>query len=96
FRLLALALPGAGVLDSPWGGMLLLSWGSVMAALAPATGLVFFPNLPFLEQAGSQAALLSALILTYVLNTLTFVTAEVRHARRVRRDDPDAEPQPTP
>ncbi|GAA5437804.1 hypothetical protein M8445_05335 [Deinococcus aquaticus] len=96
FRLLALALPGAGVLDSPWGGMLLLSWGSVMAALAPATGLVFFPNLPFLEQAGSQAALLSALILTYVLNTLTFVTAEVRHARRVRRDDPDAEPQATP
>ncbi|GAA0506015.1 hypothetical protein GCM10008937_12340 [Deinococcus depolymerans] len=89
FRLLALLLPGSSLIDSPWGGMLLLAWGAAAAGLAPATGLISFPTLPNLTLAGAQAALTGALILTYLLNTLAFVAAEIRHARRVRRAGPD-------
>ena len=75
--------PGAALLDSPWGGVLLGAWGAVVAALLPLSGLVVFANLPLV---GAQAALLGALGVTYALNTLAFVLAEVRHARRVGRE----------
>jgi len=83
FRVLGLLLPGASLLDSPWGGVLLGAWGAVVAALLPLSGLVVFANLPL---AGAQAALLGALGVTYALNTLAFVLAEVRHARRAGRE----------
>ena len=86
FRLLALLLPGSSLIDSPWGGVLLLAWGGAAAGLAPATGLTSFPTLPELTRSGAQTALTGLLILTYVVNTLAFVAAEVRHARRLRRD----------
>lgn len=34
-RVLALLLPGSGLMNSPWGGMLLLAWAAVLTALAP-------------------------------------------------------------
>ncbi|WP_309570738.1 hypothetical protein [Deinococcus sp.] len=88
YRALGLLLPGTTVLDSAWGGVLLLSWSAAVAALIPRSGVVSFPDLPALTGKAGQAAVLGALIATYVLNTLVFVAAEVRHARRVRRDGP--------
>ncbi|THF86021.1 hypothetical protein E7T09_12290 [Deinococcus sp. KSM4-11] len=88
YRALGLLLPGTTLLDSAWGGVLLLAWSAAVAALAPRSGLVSFPDLPTLTGAGGQAAVLGALVVTYALNTLVFVGAEVRHARRVRRDAP--------
>ncbi|AWT36881.1 hypothetical protein GCM10008956_27270 [Deinococcus arenae] len=88
FRLLGLLLPGAALLDSPWGGVLLVAWGVTLAALAPLSGLVAFAGLPL---AAGQAALLAALGGIYGVNTLAFVLAELRHARRAGRgrlDDP--------
>ena len=87
FRLLGLLLPGAALLDSPWGGVLLGAWGVVVAALLPLSGLVVFAGLPLV---GAQAALLAALTVIYALNTLAFVLAEVRHARRLGREGPDS------
>lgn len=83
FRVLGLLLPGAALLDSPWGGVLLGAWGAVVAALLPLSGLVVFANLPLV---GAQAALLGALGGTYALNTLAFVLAEIRHARSAGRE----------
>ncbi|GGS00186.1 hypothetical protein [Deinococcus sedimenti] len=83
FRLLGLLLPGASLLDSPWGGVLLGAWGVLVAGLLSLSGLVTFTGLPLV---GTRAALLGALAGTYALNTLAFVLAEVRHARRVARE----------
>ncbi|UBV42466.1 hypothetical protein LAJ19_12680 [Deinococcus taeanensis] len=86
FRVLGLLLPGSTLLDSPWGGVLLGSWAALVAALSPATGLLVFPQLPALVGAAPRGSLVAALVLTYVLNTAAFVTAEVRHARRLRQE----------
>ncbi|GGL01730.1 hypothetical protein [Deinococcus radiotolerans] len=84
FRLLGLLLPGASLLDSPWGGVLLGAWGLVLAALSPLSGLVTFAGLPPLAEV--RTPLLVALAVTYGLNTLAFVLAEVRQARQLSRE----------
>ncbi|MFC6661435.1 hypothetical protein [Deinococcus multiflagellatus] len=86
YRALALLLPGSALLDSPWGSMLLLAWGALIAALFPATGLVTVPFLPVLGQEGTRAVLVAGLVLVYALNLLAFIAAELRHARRLRRE----------
>lgn len=85
YRVLGALLPGTSVLDSAWGGVLLLAWSGALAALAPRSGLISFPDLAPLGQPGIQGALLALLLGTYVLNTLVFVAAELQHARRLRR-----------
>ncbi|MFC3832174.1 MULTISPECIES: hypothetical protein [Deinococcus] len=91
YRALGLLLPGTSVMDSAWGGMLLLTWSTAVAALAPRTGLVGFPDVPVLAGAAGQGALLGTLVATYVLNTLVFVGAEIQHRRRRRADAPVGE-----
>lgn len=86
YRLLGLLLPGVTVMDSPWGGMLLLAWAGLLAALAPQTPLLPSPNLPQLHLLGTRSALLSALVVTYAVNVLVFILMEMRHARRVQRE----------
>ncbi|WP_233218788.1 hypothetical protein [Deinococcus arcticus] len=86
YRALALLLPGSSLLDSPWGSVLLLAWGALLSALFPATGLVAVPDLPGLTLEGTRTALVAGLVLVYALNLLAFVAAELRHARRRRRE----------
>ncbi|PNY80987.1 hypothetical protein [Deinococcus koreensis] len=86
YRLLGALLPGTSLLDSAWGGVLLLAWSAALAALAPRSGLIAFPDLAPLTQGGAQGALLALLLGTYALNTLVFVAAELRHSRRLRRE----------
>lgn len=85
YRLAALLLPGAALLDSSWGVVLLLAWGGAVATLAPVAGLTRFA--PPLDPADPavRAALLTLLAVTYALNTVAFVGAELRHARDRRR-----------
>jgi tetratricopeptide (TPR) repeat protein len=84
YRLAALLLPGAALLEGAWGGVLLLAWGGALAALTPLTGLTRFAT-PFDPAApGTRAALLTLLAVTYVLNTAAFIYAELRRARRRR------------
>lgn len=85
YRLAALLLPGAALLDSPWGAVLLLAWSGAVVALAPLAGLARFA--PPLDPADPavRAAFLALLAATYALNTAAFVAAEVRHARAHRR-----------
>ncbi|MFC4640532.1 hypothetical protein [Deinococcus hohokamensis] len=86
YRLLALLLPGAALLGGAWGSVLLLTWAASLAALLPLSGLVRFPELLDLSQPGVRLGLLGALGLSYLLNTLAFVTAEIRFARQARRE----------
>ncbi|GHF35328.1 hypothetical protein GCM10017781_10310 [Deinococcus metalli] len=86
YRALGLLLPGTTLLDSAWGGVLLLAWSAAVAALAPRAGVIAFPDLPTVASPAGQGAVLALLIATYALNTVVFVAAEVRHAQRVRRD----------
>lgn len=83
-RLLALLLPGSGLMGSPWGGMLLLVWAAVLAALAPWSGLAAFPALPLLASGALRGGLIAALAAIYVLNAVILLTAEVRHYRQQR------------
>ncbi|WP_254843285.1 hypothetical protein [Deinococcus marmoris] len=87
-RALTVVLPGTGLMNSPWGGMLLLAWAAVLAALAPRLGLVTFPDLPLLAsgtvQTGLQTGLIAVLAVIYVLNTIILLTAEVRQVRQQR------------
>ncbi|MBB5235602.1 hypothetical protein [Deinococcus budaensis] len=86
YRLAALLLPGAALLEGAWGGVLLLAWAAALAALAPLTGLTRFAP-PFgPAEPGVRAALLTLLALTYALNTAAFVGAELRHVRQRRRE----------
>ncbi|KEF34862.1 hypothetical protein RDMS_04930 [Deinococcus sp. RL] len=85
FRLAALGLPGAALLDSPWGGVLLLAWGTAAAALLPLAGVTRFAPPLNLADPAVRAAVLTLLAATYGLNTLAFVGAELRHARARRR-----------
>lgn len=86
YRITTLLLPGAGLIDNPWGGVLLLGWASLLAVLAPLSGLVAYPNLSLLGQAPTRNLLIAGLIAVYAVNTLAFITAEMRHARRVARE----------
>ncbi|MVN89003.1 hypothetical protein GO986_19880 [Deinococcus sp. HMF7620] len=86
YRALGLLLPGSALLDSPWGSMLLLAWGALVAALSVSSGLILTPSLPALTLPTTQTALVTGLVLTYSLNLLAFIAAEVRHGRRLRRE----------
>lgn len=83
-RVLALLLPGSGLMNSPWGGMLLLAWAAVLTALAPWSGLVTFPALPLLASGALQGGLIVTLAAIYILNAALLLTAEVRHYRHQR------------
>ncbi|GGL93837.1 hypothetical protein GCM10010840_34810 [Deinococcus aerolatus] len=83
-RALTLLLPGTGLMGSPWGGMLLLLWAAAVAALAPLAGGATFPALPLLASGALRGGLIAALTLSYFLNTVILLTAEVRHYRRSR------------
>ncbi len=83
-RVLALLLPGSGLMNSPWGGMLLLAWAAVLSALAPWSDLVIFPALPLLDSGALQGGLIGVLAASYILNAVILLTAEVRHHRQQR------------
>lgn len=83
-RALTLLLPGTGLMNSPWGGMLLLLWAAAVSALAPLTGAVTFPALPLLASGALRSGLIAGLALSYFLNTVMVLTAEVRRYRRER------------
>ena len=92
YRLLAFALPGTGLLEIAWGAVLLLLWAGALAALVASAGVggaapfLAFPHLTVLGGAGARASLLTLLGVTYAVNTLVLLTAEVRHARRARQE----------
>ncbi|MDB5044540.1 MAG: hypothetical protein JWQ08_590 [Deinococcus sp.] len=86
YRLLALLLPGAALLEGAWGGMLLLAWGATLAALAPLTGLITYSQLLDPAQITTRNLLLAVLIGVYALNTLVFALIELRYARTRRRE----------
>nr|WP_246581113.1 hypothetical protein [Deinococcus aestuarii] len=85
-RLAALLLPGSGLLEGAWGGVLLLAWAAALAALVPLTGLIQSPAFLDPAQPGVRTVLLTLLAGTYALNLAAFVTVEVRAARRRARD----------
>ncbi|WP_245872918.1 hypothetical protein [Deinococcus planocerae] len=84
YRLAALLLPGSGLLEGAWGGVLLLAWGVALAGLAPLTGALRPPTFLDPAQPSVRTALLALLAGTYALNLAAFVAAEVGHARRGR------------
>lgn len=93
YRLLGLVLPGSTLLESPWGGMLLLAWSAALAALLPFTflrgllgSLLTYPHLNLLTQSSTKGVLVSALVITYVINVVAFIAAEMRHARLLQRE----------
>ncbi|UQN07641.1 hypothetical protein [Deinococcus sp. QL22] len=86
YRVLALLLPGAALLEGAWGGVLLLAWGATLAALAPLTGLIAYAQLLDPAQITTRNLLLAVLIGVYALNTLVFALIELRHARSTRRE----------
>ncbi|MFB9993428.1 hypothetical protein ACFFLM_15790 [Deinococcus oregonensis] len=86
YRVLALLLPGAALLEGAWGGVLLLAWGATLAALAPLTGLIGYAQLLNPAQITTRNLLLAVLIGVYALNTLAFALIELRYARTTRRE----------
>ncbi|BDP40318.1 hypothetical protein DAETH_02870 [Deinococcus aetherius] len=86
YRLAALLLPGSGLLEGAWGGVLLLAWGAALAALAPLAGLTRPPAFLDPAQPGVRTVLLALLAGTYGVNLAALVAAEVRHARRRGED----------
>lgn len=85
-RVLTLLLPGTGLMSSPWGGMLLLAWAAVLAALAPRSGLIAFDALPRLITGPLQGGLMVTLVAIYILNMVILLTAEVHHYRHARSE----------
>lgn len=88
FRLLALLLPGSGLLGNAWGGVLLLVWAGAACTLLGLSGPLRFP---FLLPVGDEAAALRgglwALLLgTYALNVLALLLIEAARARRRRAE----------
>ncbi|WP_019588476.1 hypothetical protein [Deinococcus apachensis] len=90
YRLAALLLPGSSLLEGAWGGVLLLAWGAALAGLASLAGLIRFPLPEGLVQPGIRGLLLTLLAATYLLNTAAFIAAELRYARRRRREQASA------
>ncbi|GAA5534466.1 hypothetical protein [Deinococcus aluminii] len=86
YRLAALLLPGAALLEGAWGGVLLLTWGAALAGLAPLAGLTRFATPLDPTQPATRTALLTLLAVTYALNTAAFIAAELRQARRQRHE----------
>ncbi|WP_245593230.1 hypothetical protein [Deinococcus frigens] len=90
-RALTVLLPGTGLMNSPWGGMLLLSWAAALAALTPRSGLVNFPELSLLAsgtlQTGLQTSLIAALAVIYILNAVILLTAGFRQVRQQRWEE---------
>lgn len=86
YRLLAFLLPGTALLNSPWGGVLMVTWAALLVALSPLTGLVHFPLLPTPTQPTTRNLLLIGLLATYVLNSLTLALIETRYLRQKREE----------
>lgn len=86
YRLAAVLLPGAALMDGAWGGVLLLVWGTVLAGLAPRLGLLRPEGLAPLTSPGLSTALVVLLIATYGLNAAALIAAELGYARRRRRE----------
>ncbi len=85
YRVLGLLMPGASLTANSWGAMLLLVWGIILAALVPLTKLLKYNYLPT-SGASVQSWLLTALIISYVINTLAFIISEIRYARMMRHE----------
>ncbi|WP_425146810.1 hypothetical protein [Deinococcus sp.] len=85
YRLLALLLPGAALLEGAWGSVLLLGWALTLSALLGLSG--WWRLNALLGAAGPElrTLLLGTLALVYLLNIVVFVLEEVRVARRGRR-----------
>ena len=86
YRLLAFLLPGAGLLNSPWGGVLLVTWAALVTTLLPLTGLVRFPLLINPQDPTTRNLILSALLGTYIVNTVVLSLIEARFLR-VKREE---------
>ena len=85
YRLAALLLPGAALLEGAWGSVLLLGWAMTLAVLAGRLGLVPADALAGASVPGLGAVLVALLAVIYSLNILVFVLDEVRSARAARR-----------
>ena len=85
YRLLALLLPGAALLEGAWGSVLLLGWALTLSALLGLSGWWRLNALLDGAGTGLRALLLGILAVVYVLNIIAFVLDEVRAARAIRR-----------
>ena len=85
YRLAALLLPGAALLEGAWGSVLLLGWAVTLAVLAGRLRLVPADALVGSSVPGLGTTLLILLAVIYGLNILLFVLDEVRSARAARR-----------
>lgn len=86
YRLLAFLLPGAGLLSSPWGGMLLVTWAALVTTLLPLTGLIRFPLLVSPQDPTTRNLILTALLGTYIINTIILSLIEAQYLRRKREE----------
>ncbi|GGR04641.1 hypothetical protein GCM10008957_16910 [Deinococcus ruber] len=85
YRLLALLLPGAALLEGAWGSVLLLGWAMTISALLGLSGWWRLDALLGAAGPGLRTLLLGILAFIYVLNIVAFVLAEVRAARQGQR-----------
>ncbi|WP_338069160.1 hypothetical protein [Deinococcus fonticola] len=86
YRFLVFLLPGSGLLNSPWGGMLLVTWAALVTTLLPLTGLVRFPLLLNPQAPTTHNLIFTALLGTYLINTLVLGLIEARYLRRKREE----------
>ena len=87
YRLAALLLPGAALLEGAWGSVLLLGWAVTLAVLAGHLRLVPADALLGSAGPGLGTTLMVLLAVIYGLNILLFVLDEVRSARGARRTE---------
>lgn len=86
YRLLAFLLPGSALLNSPWGGMLLVTWAALLTTLLPLTGMVRFPLLLDPGDPTIRNLVLLGLLGTYVINTVVLSLIEAQYMRRKREE----------
>ena len=85
YRLLALLLPGAALLEGAWGSVLLLGWALTLCTLLGLSGGWRLDALLGAAGPGLRTLMLGILAFIYVLNIVAFVLEEVRAARQQRR-----------
>ncbi|WP_424951409.1 hypothetical protein [Deinococcus sp.] len=89
YRVTALLLPGAALLEGAWGSVLLLGWALTLAVLAGHLRLISAGALLGSAGPGLTALLVITLGAIYALNVLVFVLEELRSARSGRRTGQD-------
>lgn len=83
---LALLLPGTGFLGNAWGGVLLVTWASVLIGLLAYARPSLFATFPAFQSLAVRNTLLSVLLGLYGLNILIFGLSRAAAYRRRRAE----------